>query len=127
MLKTVIAVGLGGALGSIARHFMNTGISAVVKTPFPWGILIVNVLGCFVMGVLVATFAGEGNPSQDMRAFLTVGFLGGFTTFSAFSLDAMNLWTGGDIKGFAIYVTASVVLSIAAVFAGSFLAWKFIA
>lgn len=127
MLNTVIAVGMGGALGSIARHFMNTGISVLIKTPFPWGILVINVLGCFVMGVLVAVFAGAGNPSQDMRAFLTVGFLGGFTTFSAFSLDAMNLWTSGDAKGFALYVTASVILSIAAVFAGSFIAWKFVA
>jgi fluoride exporter len=127
MLKTVIAIGLGGAFGSIARHFMNSGLSAIVRTPFPWGILAINVLGCFAMGVLVAVFAGAGNPSQDMRAFLTAGFLGGFTTFSAFSLDAMNLWVSGDVKGFAIYVSASVILSIAAIFAGSFIAWKFIA
>lgn len=127
MVKTVIAVALGGAMGSVSRHFMNTGISAVMKTPFPWGIIAVNVLGCFIMGVLVAVFAGASNPSYDLRAFLTVGFLGGFTTFSAFSLDAMNLWTAGDMKGFALYVAGSVVLSIAAVFAGSFVAWKFIA
>ncbi len=127
MLKTALFIGLGGALGSIARHFMNTGVSALVKSDFPWGIMAVNVLGCFIMGVLVATFAGNWNPSQDVRAFLAVGVLGGFTTFSAFSLDAMTLANSGDVKGMTLYVVGSVVLSIGAVFAGSFIAWKFIA
>jgi fluoride exporter len=127
MLKTIIAIGLGGALGSIARHFMNTGIATLVKTPFPWGILVINVVGCFLMGALIAVFAGIWNPAQEVRAFLTVGFLGGFTTFSAFSLDAMQLWTAGDMKGMLLYVAVSVVLSIAAVFAGSLIIWKVLA
>lgn len=126
-MKTVLAIALGGALGSVARHFMNTSIMGVMKTPFPWGILAINVLGCFAMGMLVATFANIWNPSPEMRAFLTVGVLGGFTTFSAFSLDAMNLWTSGDAKGMALYVIASVVLSVVAVFAGSMFAGKIFA
>lgn len=126
-MKTIVAIALGGALGSVIRHFMNTGIAAFFKAPFPWGILAVNVLGCFVMGVLVAVFAGVWNPPQEVRAFLTVGFLGGFTTFSAFSLDAMALWTVGDMRGMAVYVLGSVALSIAAVFLGSFVVWKFVA
>lgn len=125
-MKMILAIGLGGALGALSRHFMNTGIAAFLKAPFPWGTLCVNVLGCFVMGVFVAVFAAFGNPSQEVRAFLTVGLLGGFTTFSAFSLDAMTLWTAGDIKGALLYVTASVVLSIAAIFLGSFIVWKFV-
>ncbi|MCC7304917.1 MAG: fluoride efflux transporter CrcB [Alphaproteobacteria bacterium] len=126
-MKTIAAIALGGALGAVARHFMNTGVASFVKTPFPWGTMSVNVLGCFVMGVLVAVFAGSWNPSQEARAFLTVGFLGGFTTFSAFSLDAMGLWTTGDVKGMLLYVAGSVVLSLAAVFLGSFVVWKFVA
>ncbi len=126
MLKTALLIGFGGGLGSMARHFMNTGVSTLVKTNFPWGILAVNVLGCFIMGALVASFAGAWNPSQDVRAFLAVGFLGGFTTFSAFSLDAINLATTGNYAGMAFYVIGSIVLSIAAVFAGSFIVWKII-
>jgi CrcB protein len=124
-MKMILAIALGGGVGAVVRHFMNTGISPLLKAPFPWGIMSVNILGCFVMGVLVAVFAGLWNPPQEVRAFLTVGVLGGFTTFSAFSLDAMGLWTIGDPKGMMIYVLGSVVLSIAAVFAGSFVVWKF--
>lgn len=127
MMKTVMAIALGGALGSVARHFMNAGLSGFFKAPFPWGILTINVLGCFFMGALVAVFASAWSPSQEVRAFLTVGFLGGFTTFSAFALDATGLWTIGDMRGMMIYVLGSVVLSIFATFAGSFLIWKFLA
>ena len=125
MLKTALIIGLGGGLGSMARHFMNTGISALFKSGFPWGILIVNIVGCFAMGALVALFAGFINVSQETKLFLTAGFLGGFTTFSAFALDTMSLWTSGDVKGAILYVTASVTLSILAVFAGSAIVWKF--
>lgn len=126
-MKTVLAIALGGALGSVLRHFMNTAVAGLAKTQFPWGILAVNVMGCFLMGAAVAVFASLWNPSQEIRAFLTVGFLGGFTTFSAFALDSMGLWTSGDAKGMILYVMASVVLSIAAVFSGSFVVWRFFA
>lgn len=126
-MKTIAAIALGGALGAVARHFANAGVTAWLKAPFPWGIMAVNIVGCFVMGALVAVFAGAWSPSQEMRAFLAVGVLGGFTTFSAFSLDFMNLWTGGDIRGAFLYAMASVALSLLAVFLGSFVAWKLIA
>lgn len=126
-MKTILAIALGGACGSVARHIVNTGLSTLLRAPFPWGTLVVNVTGSFVIGLLVALFAAIGNPSQDMRLFLITGFLGGYTTFSAFSLDAMNLWTKGDMAGMVTYVAASVVLSLAAVFAGSYLGWKFAA
>jgi CrcB protein len=125
-MKTIVAIALGGALGSVVRHFMNNGISTLAKGLFPWGIMGINILGCFIMGFLVAIFAGIWNPPQEVRAFLTVGFLGGFTTFSAFSLDTMSLWTSGHTQDAIAYVLGSVVLSIAAVFLGSFVVWKFI-
>jgi CrcB protein len=123
MISTIGAIAAGGALGAVARHFANEGVSALFKSEFPLGIMLVNIAGCFVMGVLVAVFAQQG-ASQGMRTFLTVGFLGGFTTFSAFSLDTMNLWMRGDVAGAAAYVLGSVVLSIAAVFIGSWLGMK---
>lgn len=125
MFSTIAVIAAGGAAGSVARHFANTGLSALFKTSFPAGILIVNVLGCFLMGVLVALFAAKLNVPQEGKLFLTVGFLGGFTTFSAFSLDTMNLWTRGDVTGAVLYVLASVILSILAVFAGSWIVWRF--
>lgn len=110
-------------MGSVTRHFANEGVTALFKTQFPLGIMLVNIIGCLVMGLLVSFFAQNGT-TQGLRAFLAVGFLGGFTTFSAFSLDTMNLWMRGDIAGAAIYVLGSVALSIAAVFIGSWLGMK---
>lgn len=125
MFKTIVSIGLGGACGAIARHFFNNGITMLVKTSFPWGIMAANILGSFIMGALIAAFAGFWNPSQEMRLFLTVGFLGAFTTFSTFSLDTMTLWTRGDMVGAASYILASVTLSIAGIFLGSWMVWKF--
>jgi CrcB protein len=77
------------------------------------------------MGLLMAVFMTLWDPAPEIKAFLTVGFLGGYTTFSAFSADTMTLWTQGDAVATAAYVIASVTLSIAAVFLGSFIVWKF--
>lgn len=127
MLQTLISIGLGGALGAMARHGMNTGITALVKAPFPYGTLCINVIGSFLIGAFIAIFAGYWNPGKLGQLFLVTGFLGGFTTFSAFSLDAMTLFTKGDMLGAAAYISGSVILSIAAVFGGNFLVWKIIA
>lgn len=127
MISTIGAIAAGGAFGAVARHGLNSGIMALVKAPFPWGIMTANVLGSFAMGVLIAVFASVWNPPQEIKAFLTVGFLGAFTTFSTFSLDAMTLWSRGDILGAAAYVLGSVVLSLAGIALGSWLVWKVIA
>jgi fluoride exporter len=125
MFKTIAMIALGGACGSVLRHFFNNGILILAKTQFPAGILAANVLGSFIMGALVALFAGLWNAPEDVRLFLTVGVLGGFTTFSAFSLDTMLLWSRGDTAGAVLYVGLSVILSIAAVFLGSFLVMRY--
>lgn len=127
MLSSILTIGLGGALGAITRHGLNSGIVAFVKAPFPYGILCINVLGSFLIGVFAAVFAGGWNPGKLGQMFIVTGFLGGFTTFSAFSLDTMTLMTRGEYESAALYVSASVILSLAAVFAGSYLAWKFMA
>lgn len=117
-LSIISFVALGGAIGSVARYGMMTAVGRWLGTTFPWGTLSVNVLGSFLMGVLIEVFVEELPISQELRAFLTVGVLGGFTTFSAFSLDAIMLFERGETGSAAAYICASVVLSVSALFAG---------
>jgi CrcB protein len=117
-MKLLIAVALGGALGSVARHLVAARITHVYGTQFPWGILTVNVVGSFVMGVLAEAMALRFALAPEWRAFLTVGILGGFTTFSSFSFDVATLIERGDLGPAAVYVAASVLLSVGALFAG---------
>jgi CrcB protein len=114
----VLWVALGGGIGAAARHGVNVWSGRVLGTEFPWHTLIVNVAGCFVMGLLTGLLALKLNLSQEARAFLTTGILGGFTTFSAFSLDVAMLVERKAALAAGAYVAASVLLSILAVFAG---------
>ena len=114
----LLAIAVGGALGSLARHFLSSSIYGVTGSAFPWGILVVNVLGGFLMGLIVELGALKLSYSPEMRAFMTTGILGGFTTFSAFSLDAVLLWERGEVLSAAIYVILSVALSIGALAVG---------
>jgi CrcB protein len=109
-------VALGGALGSVAR-FACSGLAARwVGVGFPWGTLFVNVAGSFVIGLLASLAAPDGRPwlSADTRAFVVVGVLGGFTTFSSFSLETLTLARNGSLAAAGAYVVASVVLCVAA-------------
>ena len=118
MLST-LTVFLGAGLGGSLRHGVNLACGRWCGTEFPLGTLIINVIGCFSMGLLAGWFAfRSGGGQQGLRLFLTTGILGGFTTFSAFSLDTALLWERGQASGAAIYVIASVLLSIAACFGG---------
>lgn len=115
---TFLAIACGGAIGAALRHGINLLAAHFFGTGFPWGTLAVNIAGSFLMGVLIAVFAEIWNPSQTVRAFLTVGFLGGLTTFSSFSLDAVTLYERQEYTESAAYLAASVVLSIGALLAG---------
>lgn len=115
---TYLIVFLGAGLGGAARHGVNVLSARLVGTGFPAGTLLVNALGCLLMGLIAGTFAFRGHLSQDVRLFLTTGVLGGFTTFSTFSLDAALLWERGETGLAALYVGASLVLSLAGVAAG---------
>lgn len=115
-----LLVFLGAGIGGALRHGVNLGCARYCGVAFPWGTLTVNVAGSFIMGALAAWLAfraGEG-WSQPLRLFLATGILGGFTTFSAFSLDAVMIWERGEAGFAATYVAASVVLSIAGLVAG---------
>ncbi len=119
MIQTLL-VFLGGGIGAAGRHGVNIAAARMLGIGFPWGTLIVNILGSFAMGLLAAWFAfrADAGLSQHARLFLTTGILGGFTTFSAFSLDAALLWERGAIVAAASYVIVSVTLSVAGLFAG---------
>ncbi len=122
---TALAVMAGGALGALARYLLAGQVTRIVGVGFPWGTLVVNVLGALVMGVLVEMMALHWSVSQAMRAFLTVGVLGGFTTFSAFSLEMANLLERGAYGPAFLYALGSVVLCVAFVFLGMFVVRNF--
>ena len=124
MIQTLLQVAAGGALGASARFLFGAGVLRLAGPGFRWATMIVNILGSFLMGVLVVVLAQKGNRCAP---FLTTGLLGGFTTFSAFSLDAATLWKAGEVTTAAGYVIGSVVLGLAALFAGMAFARGFFA
>lgn len=109
---------VGGGIGSMLRHSVNQASAALIGVNFPYGTLFVNITGSLAMGLIAGWFAFHGRGGQLLPLFLTTGILGGFTTFSAFSLDAALLWERGQIAGAAMYVVGSVGVAIVCVFAG---------
>ena len=109
---------LGGGIGSILRHAVNQKSAALLGVNFPWGTLCVNIIGSIAMGLLAGWFAFRGEGGQMLRLFLATGILGGFTTFSAFSLDAALLWERGQAAAAGMYVAGSVVSAIVGIFVG---------
>ncbi|EIE49422.1 protein CrcB [Salipiger aestuarii] len=125
MILTLLQVAVGGALGASSRYLTGVAMTAVLGKSFPWGTLTVNILGSFLMGVLV-TVLGQMSATR-FAPLLAIGFLGGFTTFSSFSLDVVTLYERGDVAIAFGYVCVSVVASILALFAGLFIARSFFA
>lgn len=114
----ILLVAIGGAMGCVARYFVNIWSVRFAGAGFPWGTLCVNLIGSFAIGFLAEVIARRFNASTELRHFLMTGILGGFTTFSAFSLDTISLFERGEYALTGIYIGASVGLSIVAVFAG---------
>lgn len=117
-LQLIIAVAIGGAIGSVARYLVGIGSGKLFGLAFPWGTLIINIAGSFLIGLFVESFALKWDLPQVARVFLTVGICGGFTTFSTFSLDSYLLMDRGALWPALAYTAGSVVLSIAGLFAG---------
>ena len=115
MMMTFLSVALGGAIGASARFAVNLAAARLFGMDFPVGTLCVNVLGSFAMGVLAVLLLDRASP---LAPFLLTGVLGGFTTFSAFSLDTLMLWERGQPGLALVYVMLSVAASLLAVFAG---------
>jgi fluoride exporter len=114
----LFAIAFGGAVGALGRHFVNVGVATWIGLGIPWGTLVVNVVGSFAMGVLVHVMATTWTVTPEVRALLTVGGLGAFTTFSTFSLDAIVLYERGQVMFAAVYVLASVIGAIGALLVG---------
>lgn len=114
----LLAIAAGGALGSVARYLVVAQMTRWFGFNFPWGTLTVNVVGGLTIGILAELMALKWSVSPELRAFLIVGILGGFTTFSAFSLETIGLAQNGAVILALLYVAASVALSVGAVFVG---------
>ena len=117
-MQSYLLVFFGGGLGAMLRHFVNVTCARCIGTAFPYGTFIINVTGSTVMGLIAGYLAFKGEASQPWRLFIMTGILGGYTTFSAFSLDSALLYERGELSLAALYVVGSVVLSIAGLFAG---------
>ena len=125
-MRELLLVGSGGFIGSVARYLVSGAVTQFTATArFPFGTLAVNVLGCFIIGVLAGIAEQSGTFSANTRLLLFTGVLGGFTTFSSFSADVAALWERGTYAESAIYVLASVVMSIAALLLGLYLVRRF--
>lgn len=118
-VKTLLLVGLGGAIGAVCRHLLGAWLLPLAtQHRFPLGTLAVNVLGCFLIGLLAAFLQRHAPADQTLRPFLITGILGGFTTFSAFGLETLDLIRRGDPATAVLYVAASLVLGLLAVWGG---------
>ncbi|MFN3854803.1 MAG: fluoride efflux transporter CrcB [Phreatobacter sp.] len=113
-----VIVFFGAGLGGAARHAVNLAAARLLGTAFPFGTLAVNILGSMLMGLIAGWFAFKGDASQHWRLFLTTGILGGFTTFSAFSLDIALLWERHDLLALLTYVSTTFIVSVASLMAG---------
>ena len=120
LMKTILAVGAGSVIGGTGRYLVSLMMKGVSKG-FPWATLAVNLVGCFLIGLLWGVFSKNGSEGSNWALFLTVGLCGGFTTFSTFSKEALIMLQGGNIWGFAGYVAISVIAGISLVALGYFL------
>lgn len=120
-MKHLLLVAAGGAIGAALRHLVNLGSLRLFGPGFPYGTLTVNIVGSLIMGIFVELLVLKLQGSGNLRLFIATGLLGGFTTFSAFSLDVAVMAERGAIAMAGAYVAASVVLSISALFAGLWL------
>jgi fluoride exporter len=118
-MNTIIAVAVGGAIGSVLRHGVNHAAARWIGVGFPWGTFIVNVAGCFAMGLAAGWFLQKAGSSPEWRAFIATGVLGGFTTFSAFSLDFAQLLGQGYLARAALYLGATLLLAMLGFFLGA--------
>jgi len=117
---TIFAAAVGGALGSVARYVLGFYFGKALGSMFPWGTLFINITGSFLIGAFAESFALRWNADPAMRIFLIVGICGGYTTFSAFSLEVVAMINRGSVAAAASYIASSVILSIGALYGALF-------
>ena len=120
IIKNIAIVGAGSFIGGAARYLVSLAMKGISKG-FPWATLVVNILGCFLIGLLWGYFSRGASEGGSWALFLTVGVCGGFTTFSTFSKEALMMLQAGNFWGFAAYVAVSVIAGIALVALGYYL------
>ena len=118
MISHYLAVGAGGAVGAMLRYWLSVRVTGVMGLGFPWGTLTVNILGSFMVGICMELFAGKATGAEIWRLGLVVGILGGFTTFSAFSSDVLNLLQTEQWFRAMIFISSSILLCVCAAAAG---------
>ena len=117
-MNMLLAVAVGGALGAVGRYLVMSQVGHWFGHGFPYGTLVVNILGSLIMGLLVEAWALVWSPAPEIRALLAVGFLGAFTTFSTFSLDVVVLYERDAFIAVGLYILGSVILSVTGLVAG---------
>jgi CrcB protein len=125
-VRTIWAVAIGAALGGVSRYYVASALQQRLGVTFPWGTLAVNVSGSLLLGVFLRYAFATPSMSVELRALLTTGFCGGYTTFSTYSYETAALLEDGQYSRAGLYATASVVLALAATFAGFMLAREMI-
>jgi fluoride exporter len=125
-VRTIWAVAIGAALGGVSRYYVASALQQRLGATFPWGTLAVNVSGSLLLGVLIRYAFATPSMSVELRALLTTGFCGGYTTFSTYSYETAALLEDGQYSRAGLYATASVVVALAATFAGFVLARELI-
>ena len=117
-MAILLSIFLGGGFGALLRFLISEQINRLFLNSFPLGTIVVNVLGAFLIGLAVSYFSGKVNFSQNMKMFLIIGFLGGFTTFSTFNLDFYQLFSNGEIVASLLYLFATFILTVIAFYLG---------
>lgn len=118
MLKALLLVSIGGAIGSSMRYLTSILMQKWLSQNIPWGTFIANILGCFLIGVLMGYFTKLQLNNNDYKLLLVTGFCGGYTTFSAFAFENFNMWQQGNNTAMLIYIATSVIGGLIAVFSG---------
>lgn len=122
--KNILLVALGGSIGSVARYLGHKFISSISQGPFPLGTLLVNIIGCLLIGIFYGISIKQNYFTQEYRLLLMTGLCGGFTTFSAFTLEGMNLIQQQRVIVFLLYFALSIIIGLAATFAGYWISTK---
>jgi CrcB protein len=117
VIKTLY-IALGGAVGTLCRYLVGVGLARALPGKMPWGTLAVNVVGSFIIGVVMALFAERDALDSQLRMALTIGFLGGFTTYSAFAFEVVTLAKDGELATLGLYLTLLLALSLGGCLAG---------
>lgn len=117
-MKQVILIAVAGAMGTVSRYGLSQFTHSILGKGFPWGTLIINVVGCFIIGLLATLFADSNILSKELQLAATVGFLGAFTTFSAFSFDSYSFFSSGTWQMGLINIAANIIIGMLAVVGG---------